>query len=69
MDLQWWVGSQSNLGRHTSDTLHLGHTVYHSVPSSIQIRLDILFFASTEVQSADELTDNDHVDAPGDLGF
>ncbi len=60
------VKRDSNLRRHARDALDLLHTIDHRVPRDVLLRRDALFFTLAKVDTADELADDDDVDASGD---
>lgn len=60
------VGRDSNLRRHARDALDLLHAIDHRVPRDVLLRCDALFFALAKVDTANELADDDDVDASGD---
>ena len=60
------VGRDSNLRRDARDALDFLHTIDHRVPRDVLLRRDVLFFTLPKVDTADELADDDDVDASGD---
>ena len=60
------VGRDSDLRCHARDALDLLHTIDHRVPRDVLLRRDTLFFTLAKVDTADELADDDDVDAPRD---
>ena len=66
VDRQRRVRSECDLCRHARDPLDFLHAVDHGVPRDVFLRRDVLFLALAEVDPADELADDDDVDAPRD---
>ncbi len=63
MDRQWRVRCERDLCGHARDSLDFLHAVDHRVPRDVFLWRDVLFLALAEVDAADELADDDDVDA------
>lgn len=60
------VGRDSNLRRHARDALDLLHAIDHRVPRDVLLRRNALFFTLAKIDTADELADDDDIDASSD---
>jgi hypothetical protein len=60
------IDREGDLRRHAGDALDLLDAVGHLVPRDVRLGRDVLFLAFAKVEPADELADDDDIDALGD---
>lgn len=66
VDRQRGFGREGDLRRHARYALDFLDAVDHGVPRDVLLRRDVLLLALAKVDTADELADDDDVDALGD---